>query len=194
MKNFPEVNDVSFHLCIFPIVVPDIGFFVYYFIRFNHQFARFGRVIERHRKYIEVTIFLDQIQTTTTNFSIEKKKKCFRSDIPKPESDFTFPAEVDQTLSEKARFTYPNAAGLDVSTRSWISARISITQADFCFQTYGASALSHSFYPFKLDIGGLILGAFVGIGALLLIPKIMHILVPELALYGSTFGPPYRRS
>lgn len=61
-------------------------------------------------------------------------------------------------------------------------------------KTYGSNALTHPFYPFKFDLGGLLAGAFVGFGALLLVPKIMHLLTPELAPYGSAYGSPYTRS
>lgn len=61
-------------------------------------------------------------------------------------------------------------------------------------KTYGSNILTHPFYPFKFDLGGLLVGAFVGFGALLLVPKIMHLLVPELTPYGPAYGPPYARS
>lgn len=65
---------------------------------------------------------------------------------------------------------------------------------DFVSKGYGPNVLSHGFYPLKFDLGGLLLGAMFGLGALLFIPKLIHILIPELAAYGHYAGAPFGRS
>ncbi|XKL62400.1 hypothetical protein PGB90_002233 [Kerria lacca] len=103
------------------------------------------------------------------DFGFIKKRK---NHLPKPVTYFTLPPTEETSFnpekSQKPRFTYPDATQLG---------------------PYGTNVLTNGFYPFKFDIGGLLLGAFVGLGALLLIPKLVHVLIPELTTYGSTYGP-----
>lgn len=47
--------------------------------------------------------------------------------------------------------------------------------------------LSAGMYPFKIDLGGLLLGAVVGLGALVVIPKLVHVLSSELTGYGQSY-------
>lgn len=54
--------------------------------------------------------------------------------------------------------------------------------------------MSHGYYPWRFDLGGVLLGSMVGLGALLLIPKVINLLVPELGTLGPTYGSLYKRS
>ncbi|KAK7603806.1 hypothetical protein V9T40_003805 [Parthenolecanium corni] len=125
----------------------------------------------------------DLLNHTPLDYAIileNKKIICLldqNGNLPKPVQYFTYPTTDEQTATsektQEARFTYPSPGNLE---------------------TYGSNILTHPFYPFKFDLGGLLVGAFVGFGALLLVPKIMHLLVPELTPYGPAYGPPYARN
>ncbi|XP_065204893.1 uncharacterized protein LOC135834847 [Planococcus citri] len=101
-----------------------------------------------------------------------------RNNLPKPVNYFNYPSNEESPVqnSEKhpgARFTYPTGATLE---------------------GYGPHVLGHGLYPLKFDIGGLLLGAMFGLGALLFIPKLIHILIPELAAYGHYAATPFGRN
>ncbi|XP_065221651.1 uncharacterized protein LOC135846470 [Planococcus citri] len=91
-----------------------------------------------------------------------------RNNSPKPVNYLNYASNEESSFqnSEKplvARFTYPTGATLE---------------------GYGPHVLGHGLYPQKFDIAGLFLGSMFGLCALLFIPKLIHIFIPELAAYG----------
>lgn len=56
---------------------------------------------------------------------------------------------------------------------------------EFSQQGYGYSGAGVSAYsPYKVDLGGVILGAIVGVGALILIPKVLGVIAGGQGGYG----------
>lgn len=137
--------------------------------------AEISNDIEFPNRYVN---FLHRSLFIFIEFLLQSVNLWCRHNLPKPVNYFTLASNEDSSTqnSEKhpgARFTYPTGATLE---------------------GYGSNYLSHGFYPLKFDLGGLVLGVIFGLGALLFIPKLIHLLVPELAAYGHYAGAPFGRS